>query len=162
MTPEPALGRKLRVVPDPVLHQKCREVDVCDADDLRSASLLAREMSSLMRKHGGAGLAAPQAGELLRLVVLDAGAVVGAKGVRVMVNPSVVEASGGATAVERCLSLPGKAFRVERPVRLRVEGFDLQGRKWARTFSGEAARCVAHELDHLDGVTVDSKGEPLA
>jgi peptide deformylase len=134
--------------PHPVL--KAEAAPVAKVDD--RVRQLAADMFETMYKAPGIGLAAPQVGVSERLVVLDV-----AEGEErrpmVLVNPEIVWKSGArSTAEEGCLSLPGQFADVTRPVAVKVRYLDAQGE--AREFEAEGllARCVQHEIDHLDGV----------
>ena len=103
-------------------------------------------MLETMYEANGVGLAAPQVGILKRIVVIDVG-----EGPIVMINPEIIESDGEQTGDEGCLSVPGKAGQVTRPnhVRARFMGEDMNEYE----IEGEEllARCICHELDHLDG-----------
>lgn len=147
MTPEPDL-LPILFVPDPRLRAKAKPVAV---DDPRIGDLSAR-MLATMYKAPGIGLAAPQVGEMLRLVVLDLHEN-DTPAPMVLVNPEVV-ASSAETAVreEGCLSLPGQYAEVTRPARVKVRYRDLTGAKREIEGDGLLAACLQHEIDHLDGV----------
>lgn len=104
------------------------------------------DMLETMYEANGVGLAAPQVGILKRIVVIDVG-----EGPIVMINPEIIESDGEQTGDEGCLSVPGKAGQVTRPnhVRARFMGEDMNEYE----IEGEEllARCICHELDHLDG-----------
>ena len=140
MTAPPAL----RLHPDPVLRERCLPV----AQDVTA---LARAMLWIMYDAPGRGLAAPQVGVSLRLFVMDAYWKTGLMEPRVLVNP-VVSWTSPETAVaeEACLSIPGEARRVRRPLACRIEYDAPLGRR-DEPFEGIAARCALHEMDHLDG-----------
>lgn len=96
------------------------------------------------------GIAAPQIGELTRIAVVDASKhpkVTESNGRLVLVNPVVVERSGREVAREGCLSLPDLTANVARATEIRVEHADgvIESR-------GFEARCILHEIDHLDGI----------
>ena len=104
------------------------------------------DMLETMYEANGVGLAAPQVGILKRIVVIDVG-----EGPIVMINPEIIESDGEQTGDEGCLSVPGKAGQVTRPnyVKARFMGEDMNEYE----IEGEEllARCICHELDHLDG-----------
>jgi peptide deformylase len=109
-------------------------------------------MLAAMYAAPGIGLAAPQVGELLRLVVVDL-----QKDEKpdpmVLVNPEVVAASEeSVTREEGCLSLPGQYAEVTRPARIRLRYQDLEGARREVHAEGLLAACLQHEVDHLDGV----------
>jgi peptide deformylase len=140
---------------DPRLLQRAAEVTAFDTPALHE---LVADMQDTMRHANGAGLAAPQIGESLRLVIFgfernerypDAPAVP----TTVLVNP-VLTALGGdeEEGWEGCLSVPGMRGLVPRLARLRYQGFDARGTAIDRTVDGFHARVVQHEVDHLDGI----------
>lgn len=117
---------------------------------------IVRDMIALMQEHRGVGLAAPQVGLPLRLVVMDPDRT-GAP--YVMVNPI---RNGLGTSwkwdKEGCLSLPGRTFRVRRRKAVSVEWRDLDGKPRVKRFDGWAARVIQHELDHLEGTLLVDHG----
>jgi peptide deformylase len=119
---------------------------------------LVRDLDDTMRELNGAGLAAPQIGISLRVVVFEVALNPRYPDVEpvphtVLVNP-VLEPLGDSMAEdwEGCLSVPGLRGLVPRYMRLRYRGYDLQGQPIDRTVSGFHARVVQHEVDHLDGI----------
>ena len=134
--------RTIRVQGDPVLEKICKPVKELTP---RTKELI-EDMLDTMYEANGVGLAAPQVGILKRIVVIDVG-----EGPVVMVNPVILETSGEQTGDEGCLSVPGKAGQVTRPnyVKARFMGEDMNEYE----IEGEEllARCICHELDHLDG-----------
>ncbi len=136
-------------VPDPRLRAKAKPVGPADADRVRA---LAPRMLASMYAAPGIGLAAPQVGELLRLVVIDLQKDEGRQPM-VMVNPEIVAASPEtATREEGCLSLPGQYAEVTRPARVKVRYRDIEGARKEVEGEGLLAACLQHEIDHLDGV----------
>jgi peptide deformylase len=108
--------------------------------------VLIDDMLETMYEANGVGLAAPQVGILKRLVVMDCG-----DGAIVMINPVILEASGEQTGDEGCLSLPGKAGQVTRPNYVKARFFDEDMEECEIEATELLARCICHELDHLDG-----------
>jgi peptide deformylase len=137
---------------DPVLRQKCQEVKVFGSE---LADLL-RDMKDTVRAESGAGLAAPQIGLPLRVVVIDV-----EEGFFEMVNPKIVSVKGEQTGPEGCLSVKGKQGIVTRPNKVKAEYRDKNGRKHTITAEGFFARAVCHELDHLDGIIYVDKASDL-
>ena len=134
--------RTIRILGDPVLGKVCKEVK--DVND--KITELIDDMLETMYEANGVGLAAPQVGILKRIVVMDIG-----EGPIVMINPQILETSGEQTGDEGCLSYPGKAGKVTRPnyVKARFQNEDME---WCEIEGTELlARCICHELDHLDG-----------
>jgi peptide deformylase len=139
----------------PVLKSVSAPVERFGTPELRE---LVRDMDDTMRALNGAGIAAPQIGVPLRVVIFEVSAnprYPRAEPVpyTVLVNPHL-EPLGEEREEgwEGCLSVPGLRGLVPRHARLRYRGFDLDGRPLDRTVSGFHARVVQHEVDHLDGV----------
>jgi peptide deformylase len=105
----------------------------------------------------GRGLAAPQIGVMNRVFVTDVSWKEGTPDPQVFINPDILEASETvAEADEGCLSIPGITTRVTRPDRVHLVWTSLEGARVSQVFTGFAAACVQHELDHLNGiVTLD-------
>ena len=138
------------IVPDARLRQKARPVGEADGEAVRA---LAPRLLSAMYAAPGIGLAAPQVGELLRLVVLDLGKDEATREPMVLVNPEIVAASAElALREEGCLSLPGQYADVERPARIKLRWRELDGSRREMEADGLLGVCLQHEVDHLDGV----------
>lgn len=140
---------------DPVLRQPAEDVGVFD-EELRQ---LISDMFETMYVEEGIGLAAPQIGVSKRFFVMD----VGEPGTRALaiVNPVIVEETGSEKGEEGCLSLPGLIGAVERATDVVVEGYDPEGKPLRLEASGLVARCMLHEIDHLDGVLFIDKLSPM-
>jgi peptide deformylase len=107
-------------------------------------------MFETMYSAEGIGLAAPQVGISIRLFVMDVGDdVVKA---RAVVNPRIVEREGSEREEEGCLSLPGMFGPVDRAKRIVLEGEGLDGQPIRVEAEDLVARCIQHEVDHVDGV----------
>jgi peptide deformylase len=146
------------LVPDPRLRTKARPVGQGDADAVRT---LAPRMLDAMYKAPGIGLAAPQVGELLRLIVVDLQPEEKPAPI-MLVNPEIVAASTElATREEGCLSLPGQYAEVTRPARVKLRYLDLEGAKREIEAEGLLATCLQHEVDHLNGVLFVDHISPL-
>ena len=142
-----ALG-EVRSFGDAALRSRALEVSEFD-DELAGD---ARRMIAIMGDAIGVGLAATQLGIMRRLLVFQAGADATPTAV---VNPRIEWLSGDEViAEEGCLSLPGIAVDVERPLHARVRGQDLSGDEMLLEASGLEARVLQHEVDHLDGVLI--------
>ena len=147
--------REILRMGDPRLLDRSREVERFGTREL--AELLA-DMRDTMHDADGAGLAAPQIGVPLRVVIFgveanprypDAEAVPYTELVNPVLTPLGDEEEDG---WEGCLSVPGFRGVVPRFTRLRYEGFDPQGHPISREVNGFHARVVQHETDHLDGI----------
>jgi peptide deformylase len=144
--------------PAPILRAKARPVAEGDADKVRE---LAPRMLATMYKAPGIGLAAPQVGEGLRLVVIDIQKD-GAPAPMVLVNPEIVAASEErAVREEGCLSIPGQYADVERPARVKVRWRELDGTRREMEADDLLATCLQHEIDHLDGIMFTDRLSPL-
>jgi peptide deformylase len=146
------------LVPDARLRQKARRV--ADGDGAAVRALVPR-MFRAMYEAPGIGLAAPQVGQGLRLVVIDLKPD-DVPAPLVLVNPEVVAASTElATREEGCLSLPGQYADVTRAARVKVRYLDETGAKREVEADGLLATCLQHEIDHLDGVLFVDHLSPL-
>ena len=137
---------------DPVLRQKAAPVAVID-DRMRQ---LAADMLETMYNAPGVGLAAPQVGAAIRLIVVDDGS-----GPHTLFNPRVVSRRGEVCEEEGCLSVPGMVGRVRRAAQVEVEAYDRAGRAILVRGDDLLAIILQHETDHLDGVLFTDKAESL-
>jgi len=138
--------REIRVIGDPVLRERAREVVTFD----RALRKLAKRMLRIMHDAPGIGLAAPQVGVVDRLIVYDID-----DDPRILVNPAVIELSEEREeGDEGCLSVPGVAMPVERALRIRVKASDETGAALDFVAQDLEARVIQHEIDHLDGVLI--------
>jgi len=113
-------------------------------------------MLETMHAAPGVGLAAPQLGVLLRVIVADVG-----EGAIALVNPEIIHKDGIQTFTEGCLCLPGVEAPVERASHIIVKGLDREGQKIEVEASGLIATVLQHEIDHLDGfVFIDRVKDP--
>lgn len=135
--------RQIRFEGDPVLNKVCREVK----EVTPRIKELIEDMFETMYEANGVGLAAPQVGILKRIVVIDTGD----SGALAMINPVIVESSGSQTGDEGCLSVPGKAGCVTRPNYVKAQFYDEDMNLCEVEGTELLARCICHELDHLDG-----------
>jgi len=147
---------KIEMLGAPVLRERAAEVEAVD-DGVRQ---LVRDMFDTMYAANGQGLAAPQVGVSRRIVVLDVPQ--SDAPAYALVNPRVVERSDEtARAEEGCLSIPGVSDVVERPAKVVVEALDAEGAPVRIEADGELARCLQHEIDHLDGILYIDRLSPL-
>src|SRR5690606_38731352 len=137
---------KIELLGAPVLRQRAAEVEAVD-DEVRR---LVRDMFDTMYAANGQGLAAPQVGVSRRIIVVD---VPNSESPAfALINPRVVEQSKETSRVEEgCLSIPGVSEVVERPSKVVVEGLNTEGSPVRIEAHGDLARCLQHEIDHLDG-----------
>ncbi|SFO49631.1 peptide deformylase [Geodermatophilus obscurus] len=135
--------RPIRELGDPVLRTPADEVRAFDRD----LAALVRDLLDTVDHPGRAGLAAPQIGVSARVFSYNVDGEIGH-----LVNPRVVELSEETQdGDEGCLSIPGIWAPTVRAVHAVVEGFDVHGEPLRLSGSGLMARCLQHEVDHLDG-----------
>lgn len=135
----------IRTFPDPVLRSPAAPVARID-DDIRR---LVADMLETMYGAPGVGLAAPQIGVALRVVVFDIG-----DGPHHLINPVLLEASGSWTFDEGCLSVPERYWAVRRPGFARARGLDLQGNEVEYAGEELLGRVLQHEIDHVGGTII--------
>ncbi len=139
---------EIKKYPDPVLRQKAEEVK-----DLNGAlQKLIDDMIQTMHEAPGIGLAAPQVGRPLRLIVTDISHREPEQPLIVLINPEIVEAEGKIDSEEGCLSVPGYYTTIKRKGRVLVRGLDRDGKPVEIEAEGLLARVLQHEIDHLNGI----------
>ncbi len=139
--------RKILTYPDPALRKKSKPVTVFDA----ALEKLVADMAETMYAAPGAGLAAPQIGVPLRVVVIDI-APKEERDLKVLINPRIFDPEGEVVETEGCLSVLDYSAKVKRAQKIRVEAQDLQGKPLEFVAEDWFARVVQHEVDHLDGI----------
>ncbi|MCK5002797.1 MAG: peptide deformylase [Gammaproteobacteria bacterium] len=149
---------------NPLLLQCAKEITEFNTPELNK---LIRDMQDTMQAEDGAGLAAPQIGVSLRLVIFgvdhnprypDAETVPET----ILINPTITPVDETMDeAWEGCLSLPGLRGMVPRYCQIKYSGFDAQGKKIEIEASGFHARVVQHECDHLDGILYPQRMKDL-
>lgn len=165
--------RKIIRFPNPVLRKKSKAVKKVTPEIVK----LIDDMIEAMHAAPGVGLAAPQVGELVRVIVADArlrpssfakasedesdfGGQV-EEGPMALVNPKIVEKRGKQTFTEGCLSLPGIEAPIERASSVVVKGLDRAGKNVKIEAEGLLATVFQHEIDHLEGfVFIDRVSDP--
>jgi peptide deformylase len=146
--------RQVLKMGEPLLRQVAAPVERFDAQ----LDALVRDMHDTMRALNGAGLAAPQIGVGLRVVIFEVAdnpryPHLSPVPYTVLINPELTPlGSEQSEGWEGCLSVPGLRGLVPRYTHLRYRGVDLQGAPIDRTVQGFHARVVQHEVDHLDGI----------
>ena len=142
--------RNVRTLGDEILRKKAKEVTEVTP---RLVELI-DDMFDTMYEANGVGLAAPQVGIRKRLVVIDCG-----DQPLVLINPEILETRGEQTGNEGCLSVPGKVGIVTRPQYAKVKAFDENMEEYIIEGEDLLARCLCHEIDHLDGIMYVDKVE---
>ena len=141
--------RALSILPAPILRQTAKPVQAVDA----GVRKLMEDMLDTMRVEQGLGLAAPQIGESLRVIVMECGEDDEApRGIWQMANPEIIHACDAMASMEEgCLSIPGYRGEVVRPAEVSVRYLDIDGAEQTMEAHGLLAACVQHEIDHLNG-----------
>ncbi len=134
--------------PAKVLSSKTKEVEVIDEKIIA----LLDDLYDTMVEYDGVGIAAPQIGVNMRVAIVELG-----EDILEMINPVVLETRGEAEDIEGCLSFPDLFGMVKRPTYVKIEAADREGRIYELEAEDFEARCILHEIDHLDGVLFDSK-----
>ena len=138
---------------DPVLRRKAHKITQIDRD----IRLLAEDMVETLRDSGGVGLAAPQIGESIRMIVVeypeDDSVEDSPMKTYKVINPEIIwRSEETVTGSEGCLSIPGYVGNVERNESIKVKGLSVFGRPLKINASGWLARIFQHEIDHLEGI----------
>jgi len=146
----PVSTRPILVYGNQALRKRAQPVSVITP----ALKRLADEMLEAMYESNGIGLAAPQVGESVRLIVVDVSdREEEKKKPYVLFNPVILSSSGEIVAEEGCLSVPGVWADVTRPETITVQAMDREGKPVElKNIDGILARCIQHEVDHLEGV----------
>jgi peptide deformylase len=136
--------RNIRKNGDEVLRKKCKPVKAITERTLK----LIEDMADTMYEADGVGLAAPQVGILQRIFVVD---VYDDYGLRVFINPEILEVSGSQIGEEGCLSVPEELEEIERPNYVKVKALNEKGEEFILEGTELLARAILHENDHLEG-----------
>jgi peptide deformylase len=128
---------------EPILRQRAKRVPRVD-DSIRK---LIDDMVDTMVAAPGVGLAAPQVGVGIRVIVFKTD-----QNLHALVNPEMVKSEGEQVGLEGCLSIPGYVGEVKRALRVVAKGLNRQGKMVKIKGDGLLARAIQHEIDHLDGI----------
>jgi peptide deformylase len=135
----------IRIAGDPVLRQKARKVKQIDA----SIQKLIDDMIDTMHAAPGVGLAAPQVGQSVRVVVIETPD----DGLITLINPEIVKSSGERRLMEGCLSVPGYQAEITRSKQVTVKALNREGKEIRLKASDNLlAQALEHEIDHINGV----------
>jgi len=155
------------ILPDPVLRQKSNRVRNIDG----SVHKLIDNLLDTMYSAPGAGLAAPQIGVPLRVIVVrqpsseeedeDKQEIKQEKEDIVLINPEIVKEKGECEVQEGCLSVPGYVGQIKRAESVTVKGRDRKGKEFRIKADGFLAQVLQHEIDHLNGVLYIDRLENL-
>jgi len=148
------MNKEIIKYPNAALKKKCREVKEV-TEEIRS---LGRDMIETMTESQGLGLAAPQVGELKRVIAVrlikerTSEARIEVEP-RVFINPKIIKKSKEVELEEEgCLSFPGLWLKIKRARRVEIEALNEKGDKIHLEAEGLPARILQHEVDHLDGI----------
>jgi peptide deformylase len=150
---------KILIYPDEILATKAQPVTELNDRLLK----LVEDMFETMYKAKGIGLAANQVGVLQQVVIMD----LGQRGEDakpdpiVLINPVITASEGEICDVEGCLSVPDYSEKVKRAQRIQVMAYDQRGKEIRMEAEGLLARCIQHELDHLNGICFVERLSPL-
>lgn len=132
----------------PVLKSKAMNVGHVDKKVIKTLE----DMTDTLHRAGGSGLAAPQVGVPLQLIVLKSDT-----GYLKLINPIVIQSAGEQISMEGCLSLPGLYGIVRRPEYVLVRALDIAGKQRDVKALGHLAAVISHEIDHLNGILMTDK-----
>ena len=143
----------VRLYGDPILRTVAEPVAMVTPE----IKQIVADMVESMWHQVGIGLAAPQVGISLRILVMDDGK----GGAQALINPAITDRGGSVREEEGCLSLPGIFADVERSKWIRVSALDDEGRPITFEAQGLRGKVIQHEIDHLDGVLFIDRLPPL-
>jgi len=145
---------KVRKYGDPALRRSATPV----GEVTPQVRAIIADMTETMYDEVGIGLAAPQVGISLRLIVISDEE---GRGVQALLNPAIVDRGGEVTGEEGCLSIPGVFAPVTRAAWVKVEARSVDGAPLTLNARGLRARVLQHEIDHLDGVLFIDRVDPM-
>jgi peptide deformylase len=157
--------RRVLLYPHPLLKRRARELGQEDRERELIARLGADLLETMRAYPGCVGIAAPQLGELVRMVVIDVRGhrkTTACHGELVLVNPVVRSSEGSEIAREGCLSIPKLTANVRRASAISLEALTPEGGRVEIETEGFEARCILHEIDHLDGILFLDRVDSLA
>lgn len=144
----------IKIYPDKILRLKAKPVESFNTDELKQ---LIADMKETMLKKDGMGLAAPQVGQSIRLVVINTKA-----GVLALINPQVMPLTLRREKMEEgCLSFPKIFGLVKRCRKIKIKAFNFEGKPVNFKASGLLARVIMHEVDHLNGILFIDRAEKI-
>ena len=141
------MSRRIVHYPHPALEQKAGELSEI-TEEIRE---LAKDMAEAMYGDSGIGLAAPQVGESVCLIVMDLSGPEEHSELMTLVNPRIEEREGEVVSEEGCLSFPELFIKIRRSEKVTAKGLNLDGEEVTIAADGMLAVCLQHEIDHLQG-----------
>lgn len=140
--------------PDSKLRERSIEIPTADISTLKA---LVADMALTMEEDKGIGLAAPQIGKNIRLIIVNT-----KSGIQAMINPKLIKTSlRQEWGEEGCLSIPNVFGDVKRHRSVECTFLDLEGHEQVVKASGLLARVIQHEIDHLDGILFIDKAKHI-
>ena len=138
--------KKILFYPNPALRKQNKDIETID----EKIKTLSNDMIETMYAAPGIGLAAPQIGVNLKVFVMDC--TVKKESPRTFINPKIVQSSDESEKSEEgCLSFPDQFVEVIRPITCKISFMNLEGNEIVEDFEDLEARCIQHEIDHLNG-----------
>ncbi len=144
-----AVPAKIRLFPDPVLRQSAAFVRDFGPGLRRT---LEQMLQTMRAQPSGIGIAAPQIGISQRIAIVDVSARVPGAQRRDFINPEILAMESEIESREGCMSLPEYTGTIKRFNRVKIRWQDAQGKASESWFEGVEARCIQHEIDHLNGL----------
>ena len=136
----------IHTYPDQILKVECEPISIINGD----IQILIETMSEIMYKNNGIGLAAPQVGVPVKIIMFD----VDKKGLTVVINPVLTLNKDEFVSKESCLSIPGFEGKVRRKQLVYLKGIDRHEKPINIEATGLLSACIQHEVDHLNGVLI--------
>ena len=136
----------IHTYPDQILKVECEPITIVNGD----IQTLIKEMSEIMYENNGVGLAAPQVGVPVRIIIFD----VDKKGLIVVINPVLTLNKEEFISIESCLSMPGFEGKIRRKEYVHLEGIDRYEKPITIEAEGLLSACIQHEVDHLQGILI--------
>jgi peptide deformylase len=137
----------IKVFPNPLLREKCQNIKALTND----IQQLIDDMTETMVTSVGLGLAAPQVGESVNIIVFNDLGKVGGE-IKAVINPEIISAEGEINEEEGCLSIPEIFAKVKRAEKIVLKGIDRNEKEIAMNVNGRLSQVIQHELDHLQGI----------
>jgi len=156
--------RRVLLYPHPALKRRAAALSLPE-ERARAEAVLADLLETMAAYPGCVGIAAPQIGEGVRIAVVDVSGhrkTTVSHGLLTLINPEVLSASGSEVGREGCLSIPRLTANVRRPTAVTVAAYRPDGTPFQVRTAGFEARCILHELDHLDGILFLDRVESLS
>jgi peptide deformylase len=148
---------EIKKYPERILRLKAEPVKKLDNTIIQ----LIDDMVETMYAAPGVGLAAPQVGVSLRVMVLDVSVREKGSGLIVLINPEVVSIKGEIEEAEGCLSIPDYRAEIKRAEMITVRGLNIEGKGIEITGKDLLARALQHEIDHLNGTLIIDRMSPI-